>query len=75
MSVFPVIVLVPSQVKALRDRVVAGDAPLTPAEILALIGSHEHLRAAALAARNKLLVVEEERARLLGQIEMIARAR
>lgn len=72
---FPVNVLITAKVKALRDRVVAGDAPLTKSELLDLIGSHEHLRAYALATRIKLGEAARERDRLQGQIEMIARAR
>lgn len=75
MSSFPASVLITPQVKALRDRVIAGDAPLTTVELLDLIGSHEQLRAIALATRNKLGDTEAERSRLQSLLETIARAR
>ncbi len=71
---FPQAVLRPYKVKALRDRLVAGEA-LTPAELFDLVGSHEQLRAIALTKMHQLRVTKDESARLQGQLELIARAR
>ncbi len=69
----PKVVLPTLKVKALRDGIVAGQMPTT-VELLDLIGSHERLRATTLAQHHRMRAAEEERTRLQGQIEMIARA-
>ncbi len=69
-------ILATARVKQMRDALFeAGPTHFTVKELLDLIGSHEQLRAIALANEHRLRATEEERARLQNQIELIARAR
>lgn len=69
-------VLITATVKKFRDGLLkSGLDVFTTKDLLDLIGSHEQLRAIALSTQHRLRAVEEERARLQNQIELIARTR
>jgi hypothetical protein len=72
MTTFPKPILPPVVVKAFRDRIAGGGAPLTVIEFLDLVGSHEQLRAIALTRSERLRQTELERDRLQKKIEELA---
>lgn len=54
----------PGEVEALRQRALIRE-PIPAHEALTLLASHENLRAYALAARHRLMMVERERDELI----------
>lgn len=62
-------VLAPRAIKALREKVLRGEA-LTQHEALTLLGSHEQVRAFFLASRHRAHDLESENAAMLQSLKL-----